>query len=62
MRVFKTTYKDRKGCTKETAAWYVEIRDQLDTVRRLPAFQSKAASEEMGRNLGWACGRMSCEA
>ena len=51
MRVFKTTYKDRKGHTKEAAAWYVEIRDQLDTVRRLPAFQSKAASEEMGRNL-----------
>ncbi len=51
MRVFKTTYKDRKGRTKEAAAWYVEFRDHLDTVRRLPAFPSKAASEEMGRNL-----------
>ena len=51
MRVFKTTYKDRKGRTKEAARWYVEFRDQLDTVRRLPAFESKAASEEMGRNL-----------
>ena len=50
-RVFKTTYKDRKGRTKEAAKWYVEFRDQLDTVRRLPAFTSKAASEEMGRNL-----------
>src|SRR6516225_7398947 len=51
MRVFKTTYKDRKGRTKEAAAWYVEFRDHLETVRRLPAFVSKAASEEMGRNL-----------
>jgi hypothetical protein len=50
-RVFKTTYKDRKGRRKEAAAWYVEFRDQLDIVRRLPAFTSKAASEEMGRNL-----------
>jgi hypothetical protein len=51
MRVFKTTHKDRKGRTKEAARWYVEFRDQLDTVRRLPAFESKAASAEMGRNL-----------
>src|SRR6516225_6177041 len=51
MRVFKTTYKDRKGHTKEASAWYVEFRDHLETVRRLPAFTSKAASEEMGRNL-----------
>src|SRR6516225_297993 len=51
MRVFKTTYKDRKGRTKEAAAWYVEFRDHLETVRRLPAFVSKAASEELGRNL-----------
>ena len=51
MRVFKTTYKDRDGRTKEAAKWYVEFKDHLETVRRLPAFVSKAASEEMGRNL-----------
>ena len=51
MRVFKTACKDRKGRTKEAAAWYVEFRDHLDTPRQLPAFASKAASEEMGRNL-----------
>src|ERR1043166_2791467 len=50
-RVFKTTYKDKRGRTKEAAKWYVEFKDHLDTVRRLPAFTSKAASEEMGRNL-----------
>jgi hypothetical protein len=48
-RVFKTTYKDAKGRTKEAAKWYVEFRDQLETVRRLPAFTSKAASEELVR-------------
>ena len=32
-RVFKTSYKDRKGKTKEAAKWYVEFRDHLDTVR-----------------------------
>ncbi len=51
MRVFKTTYKDKKGRTREASKWYVEFRDHLDTVRRLPAFNSKAASEEIGRNL-----------
>src|SRR5262249_55008405 len=50
-RVFKTTYRDRKGKTREASRWYVEFRDHLATVRRLPAFTSKAASEEMGRNL-----------
>jgi len=51
MRVFKTTYKDKKGRTREAAKWYIEFRDQLECVRRLPAFESKAASAEFGRNL-----------
>lgn len=50
-RLFKATYKDRKGKLQETSNWYVEFRDQRDQVRRLPAFTSKPASEEMGRNL-----------
>jgi hypothetical protein len=50
-RVFRTTYKDRKGKTQEAAKWYVEFRDNTETVRRLPTFISKAALEEMGRNL-----------
>ena len=51
MRVFKTTYKDRKGRRREASKWYVEFRDPLEYTRRLPAFESKAASEELGRNL-----------
>src|SRR5690242_1387429 len=50
-RLFKTTYKDSHGQTRTAAKWYVEFRDQLDMVRRLPAFPSKAASDEFGRNL-----------
>lgn len=51
MRVFKTSYKDRKGKTKEAAKWYIEFRDHLEYVRRLPGFESKAATEELGRNV-----------
>jgi len=50
-RLFKATYKGRGGETKESAKWYVEFRDHNATVRRLPAFASKPASDEMGRNL-----------
>jgi len=51
MRLFKTKYRDRSGRSKTAAKWYIEFRDQRDTTRRLPAFSSKAASEELGKNL-----------
>lgn len=51
MRVFRTSYKDSQGRTREAAKWYVEFRDHLETIRRLPAFTSKAAAEELGRNI-----------
>lgn len=51
MRVFKSTYKDRKGQTTKTGKWYVEFRDHNGDARRVPAFSSKGASEELGRNL-----------
>lgn len=50
-RVFKSSYKNRKGKTTATKTYYVEFRDQRDISRRLPAFTSKQASEEMGRSL-----------
>ncbi len=50
MRLFKTTYKDRKGETRTAPRWYVAFRHQ-DTVCRVPAFTDKAASEEFGRKL-----------
>src|SRR5262249_10546625 len=51
MRVFKTTYRDRNGRVREAPKWYVEFRDHLETVRRLPSVERKAASKELGRNL-----------
>jgi len=51
MRVFKATYKGRKGRARESAKWYVELRDANERIRRIPAFTSKAASEVCGRKL-----------
>ncbi len=49
-RLFKATYT-KDGKTKESAKWYVEFRDQLQTVRRIAGFTSKSATDELGRNL-----------
>ena len=51
MRVFRATYKDRKGKQCESAKWYVEFRDHLERVKRLPAFTDKAQSEAFGRKV-----------
>jgi len=50
-RLFKPTYRDRHGQRRAAGSWYVEFRDALEIIRRLPAFRSKAASAELGRNL-----------
>ena len=51
MRSFRALYKDRKGRKRESSKWYVEFRDHLDTIRRLPAYTDRAASEEFGRKV-----------
>jgi len=51
MRVFKATYRDRQGRPRESKAWYVEFRDHLEAVRRLPAFTDRKQSEELGRKV-----------
>jgi integrase len=51
MRVYKTTYRDRAGRTRETSKWYVEFSDHQETTRRLPGFTDKAATMELGRKL-----------
>ena len=50
-RLFKTTYRDRQGTIRQAAKWYIEFRDHNETVRRMPAFTSKPASDELGRNI-----------
>ena len=39
MMLFKATYKDRNGKRRESAKWYVEIRDHNERLRRLPEFK-----------------------
>lgn len=50
MRLFKTTYTTGAG-QKTARKWYLEFRDHLGTVRRLPAFTDKRQSEDLGRQI-----------
>ena len=51
MRVFRQQYTDRNGQTKESAKWYVEIKDHHDSTKRIPGFTDKSATIEFGRKL-----------
>ncbi|MCY3018046.1 MAG: hypothetical protein NTW87_03315, partial [Planctomycetota bacterium] len=51
MRLFKATYKDRRGKVQESAKWYCEFRDHLEIVRRLPLYTDQKASAEAGRKI-----------
>ena len=51
MRLFRSTYADRKGRTRQAAKWYVEFTDHTGRVRRLAAFVDRRATEELGRKL-----------
>jgi hypothetical protein len=50
-RLFRPRYKARDGTRRATAAWWAELRDQREKVRRFKGFPSKKASDELGRNL-----------
>ena len=50
-RLFKATYRDRKGRSRESSKWYAEFRDHNETIRRVPTFTSKAAAGEFARNV-----------
>jgi integrase len=51
MRVFRTSYKDKDGIKRTAQKWYIELRDHLAIVRRLPAFTDKGQSEALGRQI-----------
>ena len=51
MRVFRSTYRDREGKKCKTSKWYIEFRDHLQLIRRLPAFTDKRQSEALGRQI-----------
>ena len=51
MRVYRPTYPDRGGRTREAARWAVEFRDANGKPRRIVAYRDKGASAELGHKL-----------
>ena len=51
MRLFRATYRDRKGQLQESEKLYCEFRDHLEVIRRIPLYTDERASMETGRNL-----------
>ncbi|HUU96932.1 MAG TPA: tyrosine-type recombinase/integrase [Phycisphaerae bacterium] len=51
MFVFRNTYKDATGATREAGKWTVCFADHQGIRRRLPAFASKKESQSLGRTL-----------
>jgi len=51
MRLFHASYRDRHGKKRKTRTWYIEFRDHLDRVQRLPAFKDKDASRTLAARL-----------
>lgn len=51
MRVYRTYYKGKDGKKKQVKKWYIETRDNLNIIRRFPAFTDKRQSESLGRQI-----------
>jgi len=51
MRMFKATYRDHNKQKKYSDKWYLEFRNHLEEVHRLPAFTDKRQSETLGRQI-----------
>jgi len=51
MRCFRSTYRDRECKKCKTSKWYIEFKDHLRLMRRLPAFTDKRQSEALGRQI-----------
>ena len=51
MRLFRASYRDRKGKVREASRWYVEFRDHMHTPRRLAGFTDERATAALGRKL-----------
>ncbi len=51
MRLFKATYKDKKGNTRKTKKWYLDFPDHLDRRHKMALFTHKRASKEFKERL-----------
>jgi site-specific recombinase XerD len=51
MRLCRQQYKNRHGETRESAKWYVDLKDHDGRRRRIPGFTDKGATTELGRHV-----------
>ncbi len=51
MSVFRRTYTGRDGKREKTGVFYVEFRDHMDRVQRVPGYRDRAATQELERKL-----------
>lgn len=51
MWLFRPKYRDKSGKQKEGTRWWIGFRDHKRTVRKLPAFKMRDASEQLGRQV-----------
>ena len=52
MRVFQSSYKDRRtGQTRKTRMWYAEFSDHNGDTRRVPGFRDRRLTEKLGQRL-----------
>ena len=52
MRLFKTSFRNRKGRIQTAGKWYGEFQDHHERTRRMPLFTDRAASDECLRGIG----------
>jgi len=43
-RLYQATWRDSKGRKRKSGNWYVDFRDHLETIRRMPLYSDKEAS------------------
>jgi len=51
MRIFKPTYRDKAGESREVKKYWLELRDHKGHIRRFPGYTDSAATESLGKQI-----------
>jgi len=51
MRIFRAQYKDKSGKTQKSRKWYVDFTDHVQIRHRIPGFENKRRTEDLGRQI-----------
>jgi integrase/recombinase XerD len=51
MRVYRQTYKNKRGGISRVKKWYIEVRDHHGVARKVPGFTDQSATKELGRMI-----------